>query len=87
LFVDSVASLGVGLLIRLKAAPTSQRILLKIAQPRDVLFSGDQLTIGRAAYIQWSGRRLKRPSDGQALALVLEPVPSDLRPDSGPPAA
>ena len=85
--VESIASLGVGLLIRLQAAPGAKPILLKIAQPRDVLVSAERLTIGRAAYVQWSSRRLKRPTGGPVPALVLEPVPNHPHAASGAPAA
>jgi hypothetical protein len=74
LYVESIASLGVGLLIWLQAAPGAQRILLKVAQPGDVLVAGDRLTIGQAAYVQWSSRRTKRPQGGREPALLLESV-------------
>ena len=74
LYVDSIGSLGVGLLIRLQAAPGAKRILLKIAQPRDVLVAGDRLTIGRAAYVQWSSHRLERAKSALGPALVVESV-------------
>ena len=84
LFIESVASLGVGLLIRLQAEPGAPRsILLKIAQPRDVLISPDRLTIDGAAYVQWGGRRIKRVDGDSSAALVLEPVTLALPSDSG----
>jgi hypothetical protein len=86
-YVESIASLGVGLLIRLQAAPGAKRTLLKIAQPRDVVVSVERVTIGRAAYVQWSGRRLKRVTGDPLPALALEPVPNDLHGDFGASAA
>jgi hypothetical protein len=73
-YVESIASLGVGLLIRLQPAPGAKRTVLKIAQPSGVLLSGDRLTIGQAGYVQWSGRRLKRTAIAVGPALVLEPA-------------
>lgn len=86
LYVASIASLGVGLLIRLQAAPGAKRVLLKIAQPDDILAAADRLTIGRAAYVQWSSRRLKPVNGARRPALVLEsiatrPPPLRLRPN------
>lgn len=78
LYVESITSLGVGLLIRLRVASAATPVLLKIAQPRDVVVSADRLIIGRAAYVQWSGRRLKRTTDAPGPALILERVtPAD----------
>lgn len=74
LYVESITSLGVGLLIRLRVASDAKAVLLKIAQPGDVIVSGDRLVIGRAAYVQWSGRRLKRATDAPGPALILECV-------------
>jgi hypothetical protein len=77
LFVESIASLGVGLLIRLQVAPGASRILLKIAQPRDVQIAVCGATVGRAAYVQWASYRLPRVKNEAAPALVLEPVSSN----------
>jgi len=70
-YVESIAALGVGLLIKLQLAPGAPGILLKIAQPRDVLLS-ERVAIGGAAYIQWSGRRLAPSASHPSPALVLE---------------
>lgn len=86
-YVESVSSLGVGLLVRLQVAQGATAILLKVAQPRDVLVSGERLTIGRAAYVQWASRRVKRTNASPGPALLLESVPDDPLPRSGPPAA
>lgn len=87
LYVESIASLGVGLLIRLQLAPGDSRILLKIAQPRDVLVSATGATVGRAAYVQWASRRLRRVTGDPSPALMLELVPGVEQPASGAPAA
>ena len=78
LLIESVASLGVGLLIRLQAEPGAPRILLKIAQPREVSISPACVTIGGAAYVQWAGRRIKRVAGDPSAALVLSFVPADV---------
>jgi hypothetical protein len=78
LYVESVASLGVGLLIRLQAAPGAKGTLLKIAQPSGVIFAGDRLTIDDAAYVQWASRRLKPVNAASRPALVLEAVAPSL---------
>jgi len=86
-YVESIASLGVGLLIRLHATPDARPILLKIAQPQDVLVSAERLTIGRAGYVQWSSRRLERPTGGPVPALIVEPVTRHPPAASGAPPA
>lgn len=82
LLIESVASLGVGLLIRLQAEPGAPRILLKIAQPREVSISPACVTIGGAAYVQWAGRRIKRVAGDPSVALVLALVPADEHPEA-----
>lgn len=50
----------------------AHHVAMKIAQPRNALISPDRLTIGRAACVQWSGRRLERATGDPLPALVLE---------------
>jgi hypothetical protein len=73
--IDSIAGLGAGLLIHLSAGPGGSRTLLKIAQPSEAqVTTGSRLEIGKAAYVQWAGRRIKRAPGVEAPALVLELV-------------
>jgi hypothetical protein len=69
--IDSIAALGAGLLIHVRAAAGGPRMLLKVAQPRTATVRDDRIEIDDAAYVSFAGGRLKRSGDAHIPAVVL----------------
>jgi hypothetical protein len=69
--IDSIAALGAGLLIHVRAASGGPRMLLKVAQPRTATVREDRVEIDDAAYVSFAGGRLKRSVDTRLPAVVL----------------
>ena len=55
--IDSVRSLGAGLLILLRRASDGRRILLKVAQPKSASITPVRAAIAHARYVQWDRRK------------------------------
>lgn len=72
LVVESVTAFGAGLLIRLRAGADNPGVLLKVAQPRADMVSGELAEIHEAAYVSWAGTRLTRGARGQAPAVTIK---------------
>jgi hypothetical protein len=70
-----IRAFGAGLLIRLQ--PISGRgMLLKVAQPGGMTLQHNKAEIAGAAYVQWSGARIKR-SASNAVAVSIELAADD----------
>jgi len=70
--VASVKALGAGLHLYLRGKSPAAPTHLKVAQPRDVAIAPTEVVIGKAAYVQWAGRKLKPAPGAKALVIVLE---------------
>ncbi|HEX3529062.1 MAG TPA: hypothetical protein VH988_18550 [Thermoanaerobaculia bacterium] len=67
--VESVGAVGAGLLIYLMDAEEA-KTLLKVAQPRSWLVEEGRVVIGKAAYVQWAGKRLAQVEGVPAVAII-----------------
>jgi hypothetical protein len=68
--VDSIAPLGFGLWIYLRATPGGPRIKLKIAQPFKLTLKPSHAEISFAGYAQWDSQRVKSPEGRRAPGTV-----------------
>ncbi|HSP16004.1 MAG TPA: hypothetical protein VLV78_14765 [Thermoanaerobaculia bacterium] len=71
LHLESVRAFGAGLLLFLRPSSGDDRMLLKIAQPKDARLHERGVEIADAAYVQFGGKRLKRLPGSSALRLVI----------------
>jgi hypothetical protein len=71
--LQSVLSLGPGLHLYLQPLPDGSALHLKIAQPLEASDEATGVEIGRAKYVQWRGRKLKKNESEKAFVLHVEP--------------
>ena len=70
--IESVSSVGAGLLIWLRRDAETARILLKVAQPTAASITPARIEIADARYVQWNrGKRAARVKTSPAVVLTL----------------
>lgn len=69
--IDSVSSLGPGLWVHMHTVSGGPRIKLKIAQPTSIEFTGSQVAITFAGYVQWDSKRVPSPTGHRAPGTVV----------------
>ena len=70
--VESIRSLGAGLLVFLRPRPRGPQTLLKVAQPGSEKLEGNRAEIRDAAYVSWAGAKIKPAAGETKPALRLE---------------
>ena len=73
--VHSLRALGAGLHFWLERVPEGGLTHLKIAQPQAVSWTGEELRVSSAAYVQWAGRRVSRREGEAALEIRARASP------------
>ncbi|HEX9121131.1 MAG TPA: hypothetical protein VF840_11380 [Terriglobales bacterium] len=69
--VHSVQAVGPGLHVYLRPLPDGSPTHLKIAQPRDTTIGEIGVEIGKAKYVQWAGKKIKKAEGEKALVFIV----------------
>jgi hypothetical protein len=70
--LESVRSIGPGLHFYLRPLPNRSALHLKVAQPLEAIATGEGAEIGRAKYVQSSGKKIPKNEREKAVVLIVE---------------